>query len=329
MIAPAAPAPPPTPVMTRVAFGVGLVALVAAILALDHHYGSANGFTAIIAFIVLVGLREFFAMARRLGYEPASRWTTFCGLALIGEFWMRAYGIDTYELAQWANGLGPGVFSFLKVLFSPHVQWSLVVLLFAVGVFFLTVTQFRDKAFENVGVSVFGMFYIPYLLSLSLHLRSMKAPPRWEQLRATAGVAGALSYGEWLVVITIAVARGGDIFAYFTGRACGRNKLIPRVSPGKTIEGAVGGLFGSLLLALVIRGLGLPNLSLAQAAIFGVAIGAAGQLGDLMESVLKRKAGVKDSGRLVPGFGGLLDIIDNFMVAVPVALLLLLVWGAG
>lgn len=143
--------------------------------------------------------------------------------------------------------------------------------------------------------TTFGIVYVGWLLGYLIPLRS---------------------YGWEYPVITFGGIWATDIFAYFTGRAFGRHKLAPAVSPGKSWEGAVGGALGSVIAVYLLGGLaGLPA---AHRVILGAAISVAGQIGDLAESSLKRYAGVKDSGRLIPGHGGVLDRFDSTMFAAPV-----------
>jgi phosphatidate cytidylyltransferase len=128
---------------------------------------------------------------------------------------------------------------------------------------------------------------------------------------ATEGFAGGPQMVLWLVLLVIAA----DVGAYFAGRSLGRRKLAPRVSPGKTWEGAMGGL---LMVALVAWAgaayFGLPPLAVV---VFGCAVGVFSIIGDLTESMFKRAAGLKDSGALLPGHGGLLDRIDSVTAAAP------------
>ena len=132
---------------------------------------------------------------------------------------------------------------------------------------------------------------------------------------------GALSSGVGPVVLALSSAWGTDIASYFSGRALGRRKLWPRVSPGKTVEGMAGGLLaGVLIWAAASWPLGLPPF---KAALAGVAVSALAQVGDLLESAYKRWAGVKDSGRLLPGHGGVLDRFDSVLLAAPGTFLLL------
>ncbi len=128
----------------------------------------------------------------------------------------------------------------------------------------------------------------------------------------------------WTILSILLMVKSTDIFAYFGGRAFGRTKLIPWLSPGKTWEGLVIGLLCAGIVGAICSGNGkwLPHVSWIKGFIFGVIIGGIGQLGDLLESLMKRDAEVKDSGALVPGFGGILDIIDSPLVAAPIAYLL-------
>lgn len=128
--------------------------------------------------------------------------------------------------------------------------------------------------------------------------------------------------GSTMVILMILlVVKFTDIGAYFGGRALGKHKLIPWLSPGKTWEGLFFGVITAGLVGMVCAPR-VVNLSWAKAFIFGAVIGGVGQLGDLLESLMKRDAEVKDSGSLVPGFGGILDIIDSPLLAAPFAYLL-------
>jgi len=134
--------------------------------------------------------------------------------------------------------------------------------------------------------------------------------------------------GGALLVFPLVITWASDIGAYFVGRAIGGRKLIPSVSPGKTVAGAVGGLVASMLVAWLYAGAVLvPVASLGfspwGALGFGAAISVAAQIGDLFESLLKREGGVKDSSRIIPGHGGVLDRFDSLIFVLPVAYLLL------
>jgi phosphatidate cytidylyltransferase len=134
------------------------------------------------------------------------------------------------------------------------------------------------------------------------------------------------------VLFLLSVVWATDIFAYLSGRLFGGPKLAPSISPGKTWSGAIGGLAGALLAGAGLAGAGLAGLAIgpALAALpLAMALSVVAQVGDLMESGLKRRFGVKDSGRLIPGHGGLLDRLDGVLTAAPLAALLALAAGRG
>lgn len=181
----------------------------------------------------------------------------------------------------------------------------------------------RPSELAAASISAMGMLYLglPTYAAVALRETAGAVDQRW--LTNLANLT-ALDWNSaprglaWtaLVVFTIWV---GDSLAFLGGRRFGRRHLAPRISPGKTIEGSLAGLLGSALTALLcafLFGLGLP---VAGALAFGAGIGVTGQLGDLIESLLKRLAGVKDSGTLIPGHGGLLDRIDALLLTFPVA----------
>lgn len=111
----------------------------------------------------------------------------------------------------------------------------------------------------------------------------------------------------------------GDIGALYAGTYLGRHKLCPSVSPGKTIEGSLGGLAGNVVVGAAIKLIFFPRLLWGESILFFLILGVVGQIGDLYESEFKRAAGVKDSGVILPGHGGLLDRIDALLFALPVA----------
>ena len=135
---------------------------------------------------------------------------------------------------------------------------------------------------------------------------------------AALRVLPPVELGAWRLLLLLAIVMGADTAAFFVGSAVGRHKLAPAISPGKTIEGLVGGLAGGVLGAVIVRWAGLHSLPLAHAVGLGLGVAALGTAGDLAESLLKRWAGVKDSGALFPGHGGMLDRLDSLLFAGPV-----------
>ena len=124
--------------------------------------------------------------------------------------------------------------------------------------------------------------------------------------------------GAWRLTLLLAIIMASDTLAFFVGSAWGHRRLALHVSPHKTIEGALGGLLGGVMGALAVRHLGLPSLPLGHAVGLGVLVAGLGIVGDLDESLLKRWAGVKDSGTLFPGHGGMLDRLDSLLFGAPV-----------
>ncbi len=144
-----------------------------------------------------------------------------------------------------------------------------------------------------------GLLYLPLLLGHLLLLRQLPDGREW-------------------IFLTLLVVMGCDTFAYFVGSSIGKRKLYPAVSPNKSIEGGIGGLIGSVLAVMIAQATFLPNIGIFDGIIVGLVLGVAGQLGDLFESLLKRACGVKDSGTIIPGHGGLLDRLDSLLFAFPI-----------
>ena len=143
---------------------------------------------------------------------------------------------------------------------------------------------------------------------------------------AWLALATARSIGINFILSAFCLVWAADIAAYFGGRAFGRRKLAPAVSPGKTIEGLIGGLVVAPIAAAALAPWGLPEVPLYLAGVVGLILAAFGVGGDLFESLLKRSAGMKDSSTLIPGHGGVLDRVDAYLFAAPVFYLLLRYW---
>ncbi len=152
---------------------------------------------------------------------------------------------------------------------------------------------------QRLGWLCLGLLYLPFLLG---HLGALRLLPAGQ---------------EWIFLTLLAIM-GCDTFAYFVGSSIGKHKLYPAVSPNKSIEGALGGLLGSIAAVYLCRASFLPDIGGFEAILIGLLLGVAGQLGDLFESLLKRACGVKDSGTMIPGHGGLLDRLDSLLFAFPI-----------
>lgn len=175
------------------------------------------------------------------------------------------------------------------------------------------------------------------LLSVALSSLAGGEPAEAKARRAALAALGAVYIGGFLatyprtialpggrhwVLLGLLVVAAGDTAAYFSGKAFGKRPLAPRISPNKTVEGAVGGLAAGILCGTAYAAALLPGVPHGYAAFASAAVGVAGQAGDLFESLLKRAAGVKDSGMLLPGHGGLLDRSDAAISSGPVLYLL-------
>jgi len=188
-----------------------------------------------------------------------------------------------------------------------------------------------SESLASISGTFFGVFYVGWLLSHTVVLRqfSQVVAARWPDV--AAGMHPEV--GGFYLVFTISVVIAGDAGAYFAGRAYGRRKLAPRISPGKTVEGALGAVVAGTLLGVGLKAgfdFWAPDLSrnLSFAAVVPIAftLTVVGMIGDLIESLLKRDAQLKDTGTLLPGTGGVLDRIDSNLIAIPVMYYLMLAY---
>jgi len=162
-----------------------------------------------------------------------------------------------------------------------------------------------DAAFSLLGICYIGMSFA-HLLLLRYTDSSLYLMTSWGELSAGAAYVWLAFVGTW----------ASDTFAFFIGSYLGRHKLCPTISPNKTIEGVLGGMLGSII-AIILLGM-LFKLPISHCAIMGILVGTAAPVGDLVESAIKRFAGVKDSGQILPGHGGILDRFDSILFTVPV-----------
>jgi CDP-diglyceride synthetase len=290
----------------RLIFGFAIGGLTLAGLAHDLARGSHLAVLALGLVGAIAGCREFAALARaHAAHVRLAPMVVVC-VALVLE--AHVHGATTafigHELPSGTAGL-----PLISLILGLGLLWTVLAQMFRYA---------TETFFANVGSTLFGMIYLGVSLNLLERL-------------ALTDTADNPYRGTQLVLLFLVATKFGDIGAYFGGRAFGRHKMAPRISPGKTWEGfafsfvgSIGGtwLFTAILAATCAH---QPFASWWQPAAWALALGPLGVAGDLAESCMKRDAAVKDSGAVVPGFGGFLDILDAIILAAPAAYLLALV----
>ena len=284
----------------RILLGIFLTVALVGLCWLDHHLETTRGMMpgvalapVAIVFILMAG-REVLQLAAVANMRPLS-WMVHCGNLLL-------LASNLIPLSWWQkfpseHPVAPGS--------EPLFALGLVVLLVFGGEMYRF--QKPGGVLANVAVAVFSVVYIGLMFSCMAQLR--------------------IIWGIWALASLIVVVKAADIGAYTVGRLVGRTKMAPILSPGKTVEGAIGALtFACLaswvtfvwLMPLTVQGGEKAGQSWGWIP-FGLLVGAAGMVGDLAESLIKRDVGRKNSSSWLPGFGGVLDIVDSLLLAAPVA----------
>lgn len=197
---------------------------------------------------------------------------------------------------------------------------------------------FYEGRHEWIAPTVAALVIVELTIQLFVHARQAEPDLRGALAAAAAPVFGVLYVavlGGYLIALRVIPDTGiqlsakllslfflivfaGDTGAYYVGRSLGKRKLAPRISPGKTVEGSVGGLLANILAVVIAHYTFFPGLPLASAAVLAVVMGVLGQIGDLCESMLKRGAQIKDAAHVIPGHGGVLDRLDSILFNAPV-----------
>lgn len=235
-------------------------------------------FLLLVDMIIFLGLREFYILMKAKGYRPFEPLGYFCALAISAYAWRQGVAV-------------------------PLILTGSLLLIMIREVF----RKDMSRSLGHMAVTVFGIMYVGWLGSHLVMLR---------QLPAAVGVADNI--GARLVFLAALLTWATDTAAYLFGVAFGKHKLIPRISPNKTIEGGVGGLVGAALVGWIATRTFTPFLTPLAGVLLGLVVGFVAQLGDLVESLIKRDAGIKDSAELIPGHGGVLDRFDSLLFTVPV-----------
>jgi phosphatidate cytidylyltransferase len=244
-----------------------------------------NGALVLITLISVLTLREFYLLMHASGYDPFDKFgMVFGGLITLGPWLQVQFG------------------------WPPTLLLPLAVIVFAVR---LLGERTPETRVESLASTLFGLVYIAVMLQ---YLVAIITPVPNDTVSPT----GRLLLCLWIV----AVAKFCDTGALLTGMAIGRHKMSPQISPKKTWEGAIGGVLISMgvgaLVAWLARSHFPPHMTPLMAALFAAPIAVLGIVADLVESVLKRRANIKDSGRTIPGIGGMFDLSDSLILAAPV-----------
>jgi phosphatidate cytidylyltransferase len=270
-------------VKTRLKIGIVLLSTICGLLYVDHITQRGLCIGLLVPLLFFFGFREFAILAKSAGLDVAMTRLQVFG-TLLACLPVLDHELGFHGILQWEG-------AFFALYF-----FSLV---------FPALNDQPSKAvFTSLCGSIFGIIYIWFLGSFALRLRYMDGP----------------GIGEAALFYTIIVAKGTDIFAFFTGKYLGKTKLIPHISPGKTFMGFVGGMIGAVAITAAFchwtpLGLILPWRYVLP---FAIVVGLVVVAGDLVESLLKRSAEIKDSAKLLPTFGGILDVIDSILAAAPV-----------
>ena len=271
--------------------GTGLRVLTAAILIpviVAAIWWGPNWLIAVLSGLVAVAaLLEYFAIASHLGFQAYRLWTCLAAAGIMAQQWYASRMASITRLGDLLDR-------------SPRVTMEAVLFGFVLGVAIIALGTQRSltEALASISVSAGGLVFIVIPFSAVIRLQGVDA------------------VGPRLLLFTVVLVWVGDTAAYFVGRGIGRWNLAPHISPHKTWEGAAANFLGALLVAAVFGywAMGIPPAHMLAMAAVG---SAAGQIGDLFESSWKRSAGVKDSGTILPGHGGMLDRIDALILAAP------------
>lgn len=259
-------------------------------------------FSALFLVVSLWGLHEFYKLMEVNGAKP-QKWVGFT-VGILG------YVFTFLNISQ------SFIYNFRIHEIYRHVQQ--IILLIGIIICFVSpiIELFRnkEKPFENLSVTFFGIAYsvLPFMLLNFIAVISR-----------SSGVMGGIAYKPTLIVAIFLLIWSNDTFAYLVGSFIGKNKMFERISPGKTWEGTIGGAVLTIAASfLIYKWFGI--LDLKDWMIIATIVAVFGTLGDLVESMLKRSVGVKDSGKIMPGHGGILDRFDSLIMVAPFVFLYLI-----
>ena len=243
-------------------------------------------FTIAIALLTYLALLEFFRMAEFTGIKPATKTTLFSCLIIITSTYLETTGLIDKEIAN----------SILPICSVGICTWLLL--------------QPKSGTISDIAASIFGLFYLGFLPSYWIKLRALETGLSNSGVTLLSNFSNSI--GLYLTLTSCFLIVASDIGSYFIGKSFGKRSLSP-ISPSKTIEGLIGGISCSILLAIFfafVLNLGNPLLI---GILYGLLISLMALVGDLIDSMMKRDAKIKDSGTFLPGHGGILDRIDSYI----------------
>ena len=253
------------------------------------------------AVVTVLALWEYFSLGEAIGHRAYRVWTVSCALLLSLVQWqaLKPFAYLSLQVYSGAERVGTSHSAEMTRIPAMHSPVS-VLFLFVLGITACMLWTRRPlvEALPAAGISSSALLLVAFPLSFAVRLHGMP------------------DGGPKLLLFALVITWAGDTAAYFIGRAVGKHPLAPHISPKKTWEGSVGSMVGSLVVAWAFSYfIRIPIGHLVAMAVIG---NVAGQMGDLLESAYKRSAGVKDSGGLLPGHGGVLDRIDALILCIPV-----------
>jgi phosphatidate cytidylyltransferase len=238
-------------------------------------------FAGLAVIAALLALSEFYSLAAHFGCRPSGLIGYPASAGLIAVF--------LFERPEWGNAV-VAIAAIAAITYELRRPAEL------------------KTALQSAAATLFGIIYIGLLIGYLVGVRAISE---------TSGSQIGPRLAPKLLTMFFAMVMMTDTGAYYTGRAFGRHKLAPGISPGKTVEGAIGGLLTALATGPACKLIFFPELRLWDALVLGAIVGIVSQAGDLAESLLKRGAGVKDSSALIPGHGGMLDRLDSILFCAP------------